>query len=181
MSKNKKQKVWDAPVRLMHWMLAASVAAAWYTSSRTGPVHEYIGYAAGAIVAMRLVWGFTGNRYARFAHFVRRPAPTLHYLREVVKARAARHIGHNPLGGWMVVAVLSCIALLTLTGWMMSTDLLWGYAWPVQLHEAIAWLLVGLIVLHVAGVLFTSWTHRENLVAAMVSGKKAAPEPGDTD
>lgn len=168
-----KRKVWDLPVRLLHWALVATVTAAWVTSEQTGPLHEYLGYATGAIVLARLAWGFAGNRYARFAQFMRAPGPTWHYLRAVMAARAPRYLGHNPLGGWMVAALLSCVALLTLTGWSLGTDLLWGYAWPVQLHTAIAWLLAGLVVLHVSGVVFTSWQHRENLVAAMVTGEKA--------
>lgn len=179
--KNNRQAVWDAPVRILHWLLVGAIAAAWITSERTGSSHEYVGYAAGAIVALRLVWGFIGNRYARFRQFVRAPAVTLGYLDAVVRARAARHIGHNPLGGWMVLALLGCVALLTLTGWALTTDLLWGYAWPVLVHVAIAWLLVALIAMHVSGVLLTSWQHRENLVAAMVTGKKKLPEAGDID
>lgn len=168
-------------MRLLHWMLAGAVAAAWLTSSRIGPAHEVFGYATVAIVLARLAWGFAGNRYARFARFVRPPAPTLQYLRAVVEGRAARYLGHNPLGGWMVIALLGCVALLGVTGWSATTDLLWGYAWPVRVHETLAWLLLALVALHVGGVVFTSWQHRENLVAAMITGNKAAPGAGDVD
>ncbi|MDB5916628.1 MAG: cytochrome [Massilia sp.] len=168
-------------MRLLHWTLAVAIGAAWVTSSSIGPAHEYLGYATLALVLARLAWGFAGNRYARFAGFVRPPKETIRYLQAVMKGRAARHLGHNPLGGWMVVALLGCVALLGLTGWSATTDLLWGYAWPVRLHAALAWALVGLIALHVAGVLLTGWQHRENLVAAMVSGNKAAPGAGDVD
>ena len=74
----------------------------------------------------------------------------------------------------MVLALLLCVALLGLTGWALNTDLLWGYAWPVRVHQALGWTLLGLIALHLAGVLFTSWQHRENLLAAMLSGRKDA-------
>jgi cytochrome b len=173
--------VWEAPVRLLHWLLAAAIAAAWLTSSSTGPAHEYIGYASAAIVLARLAWGRFGNRYARFSQFVRAPATTWQYLRAVLAGRAARHLGHNPLGAAMVVALLACVALVAMSGWLTTTDLLWGYAWPVRLHVALAWLLVGLIVLHVGGVLLTSWQHRENLVAAMITGDKAAASAEDKD
>jgi cytochrome b len=179
--KKNKQRVWDAPVRLLHWALVATMAAAWATSDSTSGWHENLGYGALAIVAARLAWGFAGSRYARFAQFVRGPAATLDYLRAVRAARAPRHLGHNPLGGAMVLALLSCVALLGVTGWMLGTDLLWGYAWPVQLHYALAWTLVGLVVLHVGGVLYTSWQHRENLVAAMITGDKPQAEHGDID
>ncbi|MFC0135803.1 cytochrome B [Massilia eurypsychrophila] len=174
-----QQRVWDAPVRLLHWTLAASIGAAWFTGSDTGPAHEYIGYGSAAAVAARLAWGRFGNRYARFGQFVRGPAATWRYLRAVLAGRAARHLGHNPLGGAMVVALLACVSLVALSGWAMGTDLLWGYAWPVRVHEALAWLLVGLIALHVGGVLLTGLQHRENLVKAMVTGDKDAAGADD--
>ncbi len=168
-------------MRLLHWALVATVAGAWWTSSSTAATHEYLGYATAVIVLARLAWGFAGNRYARFAQFVRAPATVWRYLRAVLTARAPRYVGHNPLGGAMVVALLSCVLALTVSGWMLGTDLLWGYAWPVQLHYLLAWLLVGLVVAHVSGVLITSWLHRENLVAAMVTGDKAQAAEGDSD
>jgi cytochrome b len=107
---------------------------------------------------------------------VRAPAATRQYLLDVLHHRPARYLGHNPLGAWMVLALLSVIGLLTLTGWLADTDLLWGYAWPVRIHMAIAWALVGLVALHVGGVLLTSWHQRENLIAAMINGDKEIAE-----
>jgi cytochrome b len=170
--KKNKRAVWDLPVRLLHWLLVAAIAAAWVTSSHTGPAHEYIGYLAAATVLARLAWGVVGNAYARFSQFVLPAGPTLGYLRRVVSGAAPRYLGHNPLGGWMVVALLACVAMLSLTGWLATTDLLWGYAWPVRIHAGFGWLLLGLVGLHIAGVLFTSWQHRENLVRAMLTGTK---------
>ncbi|CAM3711932.1 cytochrome b/b6 domain-containing protein [Paracidovorax anthurii] len=175
-------RVWDAAVRLLHWSLVASVAAAWITRSRLGPLHENIGYAALAIATARVAWGFTaGGRHARFAQFVRGPAATLAYARAALAGRAPRHLGHNPLGGWMVVALLACIGLLGFTGWLYTTDLFWGYGWLANLHEGLGWTLLGLIALHVGGVLWTSLQHRENLVRAMLTGRKAPPGQGDVD
>lgn len=173
--------VWDVPVRLIHWAQVCTVAAAWITSGMTGVAHEYIGYGAGVLVLLRLAWSGIGNRYASFAQFLKSPSATLAYLRLVIKSKAPRYMGHNPLGGWMAVALLFCVGLLVLTGWAMGTDMLWGYAWPVRVHVAIAWAMVGLIVLHVLGVVYTSWQHRENLARSMISGKKAGPEVGDID
>jgi cytochrome b len=167
-----KVRVWDLPVRLLHWLLVLSIAAAWITSSRIGPLHEWVGYAAAGVVGARLLWSLRGNAYARFGGFVTAPRTTLIYLRQIVLGQAARHLGHNPAGGAMVVALLACVALVALSGWATTTDLLWGYAWPVLVHTVLAWLLVGLIVLHVAGVLLASWQHRENLVKAMLTGLK---------
>ncbi|MBS0516937.1 MAG: cytochrome b/b6 domain-containing protein [Proteobacteria bacterium] len=172
-------KVWGKPVRLLHWLLVLAVASAWFTRERLGPLHEWLGYAALVIAALRIAWGFAGDRYARFAQFVRAPRATLRYLREVVAGRAPRHLGHNPLGAWMIVALLSCVAALGLTGWLSTTDWLWGYAWLAELHAGLGWTLLALVCLHVAGVFFSNWQHRENLIAAMLSGNKAAPRDGD--
>lgn len=170
--KKNKQTVWDLPVRVLHWLLVLAVAAAWITREDTGTLHQYLGYGAAAIVLARIAWSGIGNQYARFGQFVRGVGPTFVYLRAVISGQAPRYLGHNPLGGWMVIALMTCIGLLALSGWMMTTDFLWGYAWPVQLHTALAWLLVALIALHVGGVVFTSWQHRENLIAALFTGKK---------
>ena len=165
-------RVWDLPVRLLHWTLVAAIAAAWWSASRTGPWHEWLGYGAATVVAPPLLWGFTGSAPARFTGFVKPPRAVLAYLRLVAQGSAPRHLGHNPAGGAMVVALLACVALVAISGWALTTDLLWGYAWPVLVHTALAWLLAGLICAHVAGVIFTSWQHRENLVVAMLSGDK---------
>lgn len=171
--------VWDVAVRLLHWSLVASVAAAWITRHRLGPLHENLGYAALAIACARVAWGFAGRHHARFAQFVRGPAATWAYARAVGAGRAPRHLGHNPLGGWMVVALLGCIGLLGFTGWLYTTDLFWGYGWLANLHEGLGWTLLGLVALHVGGVLFTGYKHRENLVRAMVTGRKAPPTGDD--
>ncbi|MGV7210764.1 cytochrome b/b6 domain-containing protein [Oxalobacteraceae bacterium A2-2] len=169
---SERTRVWDLPVRLLHWALAACVLTAWFSSGEIRALHVWCGYGAAAIVALRLLWGWRGSRYARFSQFVRGPRATLAYARQVISGHEPRHLGHNPLGGWMVVALLSCVALQAVVGWAMDTDLLWGLAWPVRIHVAIGWTIIALVALHVAGVLFTSWRQRENLVAAMVSGDK---------
>lgn len=181
MSKNKRCVVWDLPVRSLHWLLVTSVAGAWLTSSHIGAEHEYFGDVVAAIIAMRFVLGFTGSRHARFSQFVRPPKQTLRYLRDVCGARAPRYVGHNPLGGWMVVALLLSLAFVTATGYLATTDALWGYAWPVRVHVVISWMLMLLIALHVSGVVLTSWQHRENLVGAMFTGVKDSARPGDIE
>lgn len=179
-------KVWDGLVRSLHWLLAVAVVTAW-TSGHWPPrrwfdeVHHYAGYVAGAAVLLRLVWGFTGGRYARFAQFVRSPRATWAYALQVRAAREPRYLGHNPLGGWMVLALLAAAASLSLTGFLYTTEWLWGYEWLSDLHAALAWLLMVLVIGHLAGVVFTCWRHRENLVAAMFSGRKPAAHPGDID
>jgi cytochrome b len=165
-------KVWDPLVRLGHWALVAGVAIAWFTREGARTVHEQIGYAVLAVVVLRVLWGFTGPRYARFAPFVRSPSTTLAYARAVFAGSESRHLGHNPLGGWMTVVLLGMIALVALSGWLYTTDAFWGVQWVAEVHEALSDGLLGLIALHIAGVVFTSYRHRENLVAAMVHGRK---------
>ena len=172
-------KVWDLPVRLLHWALVVAVATAWLSTLGFFRVHEPAGYAALVIVVVRLVWGIVGSRYARFSQFVRAPTPTLDYGARLWMRREPRYIGHNPLGAWMVLALLGCVASLGMTGWLYTTDMFWGMTWLDQLHGALAWLLLALAALHVAGVVFTSRRHRENLARAMVTGNKAPPGAGD--
>lgn len=172
-------RVWDAPVRLLHWGLVAAVAVAWWSSDDTGPLHENTGYVAIALLAARLAWGFAGSRYARFAQFVHPPRHTLAYARAALAGHAPRYIGHNPLGGWMVLALLTNLALLGFTGWLYTTDMFWGYGWLAYLHKYLGWALLALIALHVAGMLYTSWAHRENLVRAMLTGLKSPPSGND--
>ncbi len=81
----------------------------------------------------------------------------------------------------MAALLLCCVAALVATGWALTTDALWGYAWPIRVHAAVAWALLALAACHVVGVIWTSWQHRENLVAAMITGSKAAPQADDVD
>lgn len=171
--------VWDPVVRVLHWTLAASIAAAWVTRHGYGVWHERIGFASLLIVALRILWGWIGPRYARFTQFVRAPSATLRYAGELLAQREPRHIGHNPLGGWMILALLTVAAFAGLSGWLYITDEFWGVEWVENLHEALAIFLLVLVALHVAGVVAASWRHRENLVAAMIHGRKRSPENND--
>src|SRR5262249_22879771 len=129
----------------------------------------------------RLAWGWTGPRYARFGQFVASPARTLSYARAVIASSEPRYIGHNPLGAWMVVALLATAAAAGLSGWLSVTDRFSGVEWVQELHRALGNTLYALALLHVAGVVFTSRRQRENLVRAMLTGRKSAPRPGDAD
>jgi cytochrome b len=169
-------KVWDLLVRLLHWSLVVSVVGAWLTREGNELRHEQLGYAALAIVAVRFVWGLIGPRYARFGNFVRSPAKTFGYFRAVVARREPHYVGHNPLGGWMIVMLLATIAVICGTGWLYTTDAYWGVAWVGELHEGATDFLIVLVALHVAGVVFTSIRQKENLVKAMITGTKRVPD-----
>jgi len=167
-------RVWDPVVRLGHWGLVILVALAWSTRHGGGLWHEWCGHAAGAIVALRLLWGWVGPPYARFAQFLRSPATTARYAMLVLARKEPRHLGHNPLGGWMVVLLLAAVALTVATGWLYTTDEFWGVPWVEALHGASSDAVLALATVHLAGVLITSVRHRENLVAAMIHGRKRA-------
>ena len=171
-------RVWDPLVRVAHWTLVACVLAAWLTAeleSEAGRrAHEWLGYGALAAIAVRVVWGWAGPGYARFSEFVRGPAQTMAYARLVAARTEPRHLGHNPLGGWMVVALLVMVAAAGGSGWLSVTDRFWGVKWVQELHEALANTLLWLAGFHVVGVIYTSVRHRENLVRAMFTGRKRA-------
>ena len=165
-------RVWDAPVRILHWSLVLSVATAWLTRHSPGRWHEWLGYAALAIVLTRALWGFLGTHYARFGDFVRSGPETAAYARSVFSGREARFVGHNPLGGGMVVVLLVMVVAVGFTGWLYTTDRYWGVEWVEELHETLSDVLFLFVALHLAGVIFTSFRHRENLVGAMLHGCK---------
>ncbi|MCC6474943.1 MAG: cytochrome b/b6 domain-containing protein [Burkholderiales bacterium] len=174
-------RVWDPLLRFIHWSLALFVTLSWFTQTGGRFWHEVFGYATLALAALRVVWGFTGPRYARFTQFVRGPRQTLAYAGAVLRRTEPRHLGHNPLGAWMILALLAAIALVDASGWLYTTDRYWGVEWVEDLHDALAYVLLALVALHLAGVAFTSWRQRENLVAAMIHGRKrppSAPEAG---
>ncbi len=163
-------KVWDPVVRIVHWTLAASVATAWFVT--TGRVHDIAGYLVLALLAFRTVWGFAGPQRARFADFIKSPGVALRYARDLLAGREPRYIGHNPLGGWMILALIGAGILTSVSGWLYTTDAFWGVAWVETVHVVSAYSILVLVALHVVGVVFTSIRQRENLVASMIHGKK---------
>ena len=172
-------RVWDSFVRAFHWSLALSFAIAWLSAQSWEALHDWAGYAAGALVLARVVWGFLGAPYARFAQFVRSPRTVIAYLKAIATGSEARFLGHNPAGGAMIVALLIAMAATATTGWMLTTDALWGATWAQRLHSVVAHGLLLLVLGHLAGVALASMRHRENLVRALIFGDKRAPESGD--
>lgn len=168
--------VWDPFVRVYHWSQAALIAAAWITADDWKSAHEKLGYAVAALVVARVFWGLVGPEHARFADFVRGPRVVLGYLADLARGREPRTLGHNPAGGAMIIALLVTIAATALAGWLQTTDAFWGWQPLEDVHETLATAILVLVSAHVGGVLLASWRHRENLVRAMVTGRKRAPE-----
>jgi cytochrome b len=164
--------VWDAPVRVFHWLAVLCFFGAWITaeSERWRMLHVTLGYTLAGLVAFRLVWGLLGTRHARFASFVRGPKAVARYLGGLVRGRPEHHTGHNPAGALAIVGLLALAALVTFSGWATYQEV-WG-EWTEDLHEGTANAMMTLVLVHVAGVVVSSWLHRENLVAGMVSGRK---------
>ena len=178
-------RVWDGLVRALHWTLAAAVVTAW-VSGHWAPddfdaVHHTAGYVALAAVALRLAWGLRDTGHARLATFLHGPRTVRGYARSLRDGHEPRYIGHNPLGGWMALTLWLCASALTFSGWLYTTEWLWGYGWLAALHAGLGWLVAALVATHLTGVVTTSWRHRENLVAAMFSGMKRAPQNDDID
>ena len=167
-------RVWDPLVRIFHWSLVAAFFGAWFLGEDGGALHQALGYTVLGPVAFRLVWGTVGSRHARFADFVPTPRRLAGYARDMLARREARHLGHNPAGAVMILALLTLLAATGATGWLQTTDAFWGSEWLDRVHALLAHATLVLVGLHVAGVIYSSLRHRENLVRAMVTGRKRA-------
>lgn len=170
-------KVWDPLVRLGHWSLALCVFGAFIVEDGD-TAHRVLGYVALGLVAFRVLWGFIGTRHARFRDWVRGPRAVLAYLRERRAGASHRRLGHNPAAGVMMLVLLAGVALVGVTGWLQTTDTFWGVEWMENLHAVLAWGLLTLIGAHVVAAIVESFHYRENLIAAMVHGRK---RPTDDD
>ncbi len=171
--------VWSLGTRLLHWTLALSMMASFITHEGGGRLHEWTGYLALAAAAWRAVLGLFASGPWRFDSFVRGASGTIAYARAVWQRREPHFLGHNPLGGWMVLALLADALATGATGWLYVTDCFWGTAWLEDLHGVLGRLLIPLLLLHVGGVIFTSIRQRENLAAAMLHGRKRAQSGDD--
>jgi len=184
--------VWDAAVRTSHWLLVLCVAVAWGTrDSEHVDWHAAAGYAMLVLLAFRLAWGIVGPRHARFRDFTYSPRAAVEYLVAAVHGRAPHFTGHNPAGAWSIFGLLALLVLIALTGIVAIGGMhtLGPLAEHVSFslgdaarewHESLAWAALALIAFHVAGALWGSAVHHENLVAAMVTGyKRVHGEGGD--
>ena len=172
-------KVWDPFIRLFHWMLAGGIAVAWLSAEEWDALHEWTGYLIAGLLAARLIWGLVGSRYARFSQFLQPPAAVLAYVRNILTGRERRYLGHNPAGAAMILALVAVIAGTAVTGWMGTLDRFWGIEWVEEIHETLANLILVLVAVHLAGIALASLRHHENLVRAMISGRKRAPSGTD--
>ncbi len=178
-----RAKVWDAPVRAFHWLVVLALGLCWYTAeNHVMDWHRRGGYVVLAMVLFRVYWGFAGSSTARFAGFLRGPAAIRDYLGHVRERATAPVVGHNPLGGWSVVAMIVVLLAMPLLGlFAVDTDgvesgpLSWlvsfkGGRRAAHWHEDVFAILQALVALHVAAILYYAFWKKQDLVAPMVTG-----------
>src|SRR5512140_2139725 len=176
-----KSKVWDAPVRVFHWLLAAAFAGAYLVaeSEQLRGVHMILGYTAMGLIVFRIIWVLVGSRFARFRSFLFPPSAAVGYLRSLATDRPQHFIGHNPAGSYAIYAILLIGMVTGVTGYLTLSEI--GGESVEDLHEICANIWLGVVSVHIAGVLLGSWIHRENLVRAMITGYKQGVQGRDNN
>lgn len=187
--------VWDIAVRVFHWALLAAFSIAYITEDDFETLHIYAGYAVLGLISFRLIWGVIGTKYARFTNFVCRISTIKNYLKNILTGHPKHYLGHNPAGGLMIIVMLISLFAISYSGLqtyaaegkgpLANIDLSIvssAYAdddhnsrksdlWE-EIHEFLANFTLILIFIHVAGVAVSSLLHNENLVRAMINGRK---------
>ena len=207
-----ENRIWDPLVRIFHWGLVLAFTVAYLSGDEESSLHIYSGYVVLGLIAFRVVWGMIGTRYARFSNFVYSPKTVIQYLKGLVAKKPEHYMGHNPAGGWMIIAMLLCLSIVSASGLKVYaieeglgplageapalTVISAAYAddddddhgknedrhgededaeefWE-EIHEVSSNLMLLLIFLHIAGVIVSGRLHDENLVKAMLTGKKVS-------
>ena len=182
-------KVWDVPVRVVHWALVALILFSWWSGKEGGMTmtyHMWSGYAILTLVIFRVAWGFIGSTHARFRDFIYAPRALVDYARTLTGRRAAVYAGHNPVGGLSALLMLLSLLVQTGTGLFSNDDILtegplYGYVtkatsdWLTTIHNYNFYVLLTLAGIHIAAILYYLAYKRENLVAAMFTGRKRLP------
>jgi cytochrome b len=164
--------VWDLPTRIFHWTLALSFSGAFVTceSERLCDIHILCGYTVLGLILFRLVWGFAGTRYARFSEFVRGPVFVIRYFAQLFRGCAKHPVGHNPAGAVVILLLLLLGIASSVSGWAVYEEI--GGDWLEELHDYASYSMLAVVFVHIAGVLVTSYLHGENLIGAMITGRK---------
>jgi cytochrome b len=169
------ERVWDPLVRLSHWTIALAVILNGLVLDDESAAHVWLGYAAGGVLALRLLWGVIGTAPARFSAFPPDPAAALAHARDVLAGRARPHLSHNPVGALMVYALWACLAVTVVSGVMMESAAFWDSEIVEEVHEVAANGLLLLAALHVAGVALETRLSGVDLARAMIDGVKRPP------
>ncbi len=165
--------VWDVPTRVFHWLLVVSFAGAFLTaeSERYRDIHVVLGYTLLGLIVFRLVWGFVGTRYALFRSFCFKPCEIKDYVASLLKSKPKHYVGHNPAGSVAVFALLALGIASGVTGVLVFEEV--GGDMLEEAHDLVSYAMLGVVGLHVVGVLISSVMHRENLVRSMITGFKS--------
>lgn len=169
-----QRRIWDLPTRVFHWALAGSFLGAYLLAEQDGlrPLHVMFGYTVAGLIAFRVMWGLIGSTHSRFRDLAYGPMEAIRYLRDLATGRARDYDGHNPAGSWAIYGLLAVAAATATTGWLHYNEI--GGEALEELHEVLANAWLVLVVVHVAGVIVASLAHRRNLVATMITGRRAA-------
>ena len=168
--------VWDMSVRVFHWLLVISFAGAWLTAESEAQqmLHYAFGYTACALILFRIVWGVIGTRYARFTHFIKGPTDTWHHIKLLFTGKSSlrfgSNLGHNPAGALAMLSLMVLVLLIGTTGYWIVKDFYGDFM--SDAHETIAHIALGVVIIHVIAAIIMSFMQKENLVRAMVTGKK---------
>ena len=171
--------VWDLPTRLFHGLLTVGVLCAFaivqFAGERSSlfPYHAMLGVIVGVMVALRVVWGLIGTRYARFGSFLYSPVSVIEYLKGIFTGEGGRYVGHNPGSGYAILLMLGLTLIVAISGLLMSG----GNETVAEIHAICAYVLIGVVVIHVLGVILHTIRHRENITLSMVTGRKDAEAP----
>ena len=173
-------QVWDVPTRVFHWSMVLSFCGVFLTSEseRYRDIHVMLGYTLLGLIVFRVLWGFVGTRYARFASFLFTSGEVLTYVSAMIKGRAERYVGHNPAGSVAIWLLLFLTIGAGASGVLLFQDI--GGDMMEELHEVLSFAMLAVVAVHIVGVVVSSILHRENLVRAMITGtKEADPEAGE--
>lgn len=182
--------LWDAPIRLFHWALVLLVITSFVTAKVGGEWmawHLRSGYAILTLMLFRVVWGFVGSTTARFSSFLKGPGTALEYARGLMARRHVPAVGHNPLGGWMVLAMILILLVQVGTGLFADDEVSTQGPLSIfasgklvslanQVHEANQWIIVGAVVMHLLAISFYQWGLRANLLGPMFDGGVLPPD-----
>lgn len=196
--------VWDIFIRIFHWSLVAAFSIAYISGESENHWHIYSGYTVLGLIIFRVLWGFVGSRYARFSDFVHPPKVIRQYISDLLINQPTRYLGHNPIGGWMVITMLVMLFIVTLSGlkvYALEQNQEASAALQListahaeeddddaspkanesaseefweEIHETSSNVMLLLIVLHISGVVSASRHQHESLVKAMLTGKKSS-------
>ncbi len=184
------QLIWDFPLRLFHWSMVLAVGTAavtgYFFEDALLDVHAYAGYLLAYLLVFRLIWGFVGSYFSRFHSLALSPSLAVKHLKNLLRGKSHAYAGHNPLGAWMIVALLIMLVLTVITGFIV-----WGAEenrgplaalvshrladWSEEIHEALSGILMIAIGIHVVGVATETLLFKHPLIKAMITGKKTVP------